>query len=84
MCVDRGGGLEGHRVDVGCSWLNWEDRGWDGYGAPKFNFPDNLPSVTFTNDGRTHPYEKGGCFLKQLLSDSNGSTSSDGHVGVYE
>ena len=29
-CSNRGDGRNIHRVDDGCSWLNWEDRGGEG------------------------------------------------------
>ena len=31
-CLRRKDGEEGHQVDDGRSWLNWEDRGWKGLG----------------------------------------------------
>ena len=39
VCVKQGDVQEGHRVDDGCHWLNWEDRGWEGLRKKKGRTP---------------------------------------------
>ena len=39
VCVKQGDVQEGHRVDDGCRWLNWEDRGWEGLRKKKGRTP---------------------------------------------